>query len=409
MQGRMNMSLEQIGMKQIGSKQIGSKQIGLEQDVAVQATTLLGAKLQTQGARARLQTHDWPPVRDCDGLSHELQAFLALDAKARLDFLAELHADADAHGAFVHLSLGEIYAYLFGYRDGVATAVPDDAVEAALLGAKIGLEREFIDRWVGRIDAPAFETVASAADHLDHLAATNPGVHHPLFHYIEHEAPRAQVEMFLRGEVIRNEVVDDEVALLAFGLQGTQKAVAVANLWDECGRGRLENFHTFWLRRFIGQEPGQWDAFMTLREENPWFAKITSNTNNMLLTRPAYKQMAYGCFMMFESWVEPHFRAIMGAMDRLGDTDNDRRVYFAAHIAVDPRHSKELSDGLRMQTPALDHKRLNDVIRGAHLAVAAGVRQYDHWLRFFKQSGARASDGVQARTPVASASVMEME
>lgn len=405
----MNIALEQDTPVSSGPASNGSALKALEQDVAVQATTLLGAKLQSQGARARLQTHYWPPVRGCDRLSDELQAFLALDEAGRRDFLAELHADADAHGAFVHLGLGEIYAYLFGYRDGVATAVTDDAVEAALLGAKIGLEREFIDRWIGVIDAPVFETVAAAADHLDHLAATNPGVRHPLFHYIEHEAPRAQVEMFLRGEVIRNEVVDDEVALLAFGLQGTQKAVAVANLWDECGRGRLENFHTFWLRRFIGQDPDQWDAFMALREDNPWFAKITSNTNNMLLTRPAYKQMAYGCFMMFESWVEPHFQAIMGAMDRLGDTDNDRRVYFAAHIAVDPRHSKELSDGLRMQTPALDHKRLNDVVRGAHLAVAAGVRQYDHWLRFFKQTGARASDGVQARAPVAGASVMEME
>jgi hypothetical protein len=43
----------------------------------------------------------------------------------------------------------------------------------------------------------------------------------------------------------------NEVALLVFGLQGSQKAVAVANIWDACGRGRLETFHTFWLRRFI--------------------------------------------------------------------------------------------------------------------------------------------------------------
>lgn len=405
----MNTALDRNGSERTGSAQIGLAQAGLEQDVAVQATTLLGAKLQTQGARARLQNHDWPPVHACTTLPEALRAFLALDVIARDALLADMRADADRHGAFVHMSLGEIYAYLFGYRDGVATDAADDALESALLGAKIRLEREFIDHWVGRVDAPVFDSVASAADHLDHLAATNPGVHHPLFHYIEHEAPRAQVEMFLRGEVIRNEVVDDEVALLAFGLQGTQKAVAVANLWDECGRGRLENFHTFWLRRFIGPEPDQWDAFMRLRGENPWFAKITSNTNNMLLTRPAYKQMAYGCFMMFESWVEPHFRAIMGAMDRLGDFDNDRRVYFAAHIAVDPRHSRELSDGLRMQCPALDTRRLNDVVHGAHLAVAAGTRQYDHWLRYFKHAAAHAPDGVQASTPVAGVSVLEME
>ncbi len=372
--------------------------ITLEEDVAVQANTLLGAKMQLQSERAQLQTHYWPPVLACNGLSEALKSFLALDVEARLDFLAHLRADVNHHGKFLHLALGEIYAYLFGYRDGVATLAVDDAIETALLSAKIGLEREFIDRWIGVINAPVFGDVISAANHLDLLAATNPGVHHPLFHYIEHEAPREQVEMFLRGEVIRNEVVDDEVALLVFGLQGSQKAVAAANLWDECGRGRLENFHTYWLRRFIGQD--QWGSFMTLRNENPWFAKITSNTNNMLLTRPAYKQMAYGCFMMFESWVEPHFRAIIGAMDRLGMLDSDQRIYFAAHIAVDPRHSKELSDGLRMQCPALDHKHLNDVVRGAHLAVVAGNRQYDHWLHFFKCSSTAAHDCVQAQTRV---------
>ena len=63
-------------------------------------------------------------------------------------------------------------------------------------------------------------------------------------------------------------------------------------------------------------------------------------------------------------------------------------------------YPKELSDGLRMQCPALDHKHLNDVVRGAHLAVVAGNRQYDHWLRFFKCSSTAAHDCVQAQTRV---------
>ena len=358
--------------------------INIEKNVAAQANTLLSTKIQLQGALSELQTYYWPPVRACDGLSKELQNYLKLNIEERLDFLFFLRKDIDLHGKFLHLALGEIYTYIFGYIDGVATQSTDDAIEASLLSAKIGLEREFIDQWIGKVHTPVFQDVVTAANHLDLLAATNQGVNHQLFHYIEHEAPREHIEMFLRGEVIRNEVVDDEVALLVFGLQGSQKAVAAANLWDECGRGRLENFHTFWLRRFIGQN--QWESFMRLRRENPWFAKITSNTNNMLLTRPAYKQMSYGCFMIFESWVEPHFRAILGAMDRLGVVDSDARIYFSAHIAVDPRHSKELSDGLRMQCPPLDNKHLNDVVRGAHLAIAAGTRQYDHWLRFFKKS-----------------------
>jgi hypothetical protein len=111
---------------------------------------------------------------------------------------------------------------------------------------------------------------------------------------------------------------------------------------------------------------------------------ITSNINNMLLTRPAYKQMAYGCFFVFESWVERHFRALLGAMNRLGINNKDQLVYFDAHVAVDPRHSRELSDGIRLQTPALDTRQITDLVRGAHLAIAAGCKQYDYWLEHFR-------------------------
>lgn len=359
-----------------------SHRADLDKGAEQQAWTVLGSRLSTpvNDTVARLCSRYWPPVQPFAGLRAELRDLLAAGDAERDRLLVGLRDTGDRYGRFLHENLAEIYAYLFGYRDGPCAKNTDDALETVLLGLKIRLEREFIDHWLGDLKVPEFIDQYEAADHLDVLAATNPGVDHPLFVYLRDEAPRDQLEAFLRGETIRNEVVDDEVALLTVGIQGAQKAVVAANLWDECGRGRLENFHTFWLRRLIEASKGGWDEFARLRGENPWFAKITSNTNAMLLTRSAYKQLAYGCFLVFESWVEPHFRQLLVAMDRHGITDQNIRIYFAAHVAVDPRHSRELSDGMRFQRPELSPKEVNDIVRGAHIAAEAGRRQYDRWL-----------------------------
>jgi hypothetical protein len=353
-----------------------------------QTKTLLGSHFieRTSAPLSHLHQRYWPAVPLTKGLPVELSQHLYLPPAARAAALTARRGDGFIYGKFLNESLGEIYAHLFSYRDGVATSKTDDELEISLLAAKIELEREFLDHWLGPVSVPDFTSQEEAANYLDELVQLNTGVDHPLFEFLRNDASQQQLQQFLRGEVIRNEVVDDEVAMLVVGLQGTQKAVAAANLWDECGRGRIENFHTFWLRRLINASDGGWAGFGQERGGNPWFAKITSNINNMLLTRPAYKQKAYGCFLIFESWVAPHFEALLKAMDRFSISDHDIRIYFAAHIAVDPRHAHELSDGIRYQLPKLSPAEIHDIVHGAHMAVAAGCRQYDLWLEFFMKS-----------------------
>ena len=338
------------------------------------------------GEAAALYQNYWPPVEVFEGFDPELAAFVAAPPAEQQAALVALRRDPAAHGRFLHRHLASIYAHWYGYRDGAATRATDDAFELAQFAAKLGLERELFDHWAAPEPQPAFTDQAAAADYLDGLAATNPGVVHPLFDYVRDHATRAQIERFLQCELIRNEVVDDEVALLVVGLQGMQKAIAAANLWDECGRGSLDKFHTYWLRQLLRATDG-WDALYAFRPQHPWFAKFTSNMNAALLTRASRKQMAYGCFLVFESWVEPHFVRILDGMTRVGLLDDDTRLYFAAHVKIDPRHSRELSDGLRMQCPALSPAELHDVVYGAHLAASAGKRQFDHMLDYLRSLG----------------------
>ncbi len=340
---------------------------------------------------ARLYDRYWPPVAEFGGFDVELSEFMAAPAAEQEALLAGLRRSPSEHGRFLHRHLAEIYAHWFGYRDGAFTRRTDDQAEETLFATKIRLERELFDHWATTDPEPTFTSQFEAADYLDELAAANPGVGHSLFEYLRDEAPREQLDRFLQCELIRNEVVDDEVAMLVVGLQGMQKAVAAANLWDECGRGKLENFHTYWLRRLL-QATNGWDALHEFRENHPWFAKFTSNMNAALLTRPSRKLMAYGCFLIFESWVEPHFVRILDGLTRVGVVDDEVRIYFMAHVKIDPRHSRELSDGLRLQRPLLTPSQVRDVVHGAHLASSAGKRQFDHMLTYLKSMN---SEGIQ--------------
>ncbi len=330
-----------------------------------------------------LQDHYWPPVRPFSTLAGQMAAFLVMEASEKATYMSPLRAESDVYGEVLHRFLADIYSYVLGYRDGPCSSQRNDELEVKLLQAKIFLERELLESWLKVAPPPDFvETQEEAAVYLEGLTANNPGVEHPLFGFLEKEASRSTIETFLRCEVVRNEVVDDEVAMLVVGLQGKLKAVAAANLWDECGHGRLQQFHTHWLRRLVAQTAG-WDEIADYRASDlPWFARVTSNVNGALLTRPAHKLRAYGCFLVFESWVAPHFRRVLRGMERVGLDAADTRIYFDAHVRIDPFHSQELLDGIRLQRPQLTLDEVAQVLNGAHIAVAAGSSQYDRMLPY---------------------------
>jgi len=342
-------------------------------------------KLKTlESDRPALQDHAWPPVPPFVQLDPELRDFLAVDRAGREHILAARRADPDAQGRFLHDSLGVIYGYVYGYPDSPCRLRADVDMEAALQTAKLELEQEMIERWLGPRPVPHIRDQQAAVVYLRDFALGNAGVHHRLFDYLRDDVPRHAMIEFLRLEVCRNEVVDDEVALLVCGLQGNMKKVMVSNLWDECGNGQLERFHTYWLRRLI-DGLGDWQDLPTYRMTGkPWFSTITSNSLNSLLTRPAYKLRAYGHFLVTEGWVEPHFERILAGLERVGLGHDDIAVYFQAHCKIDPHHTEEMLEGLQYQVPALSAAEATEVVWGAHLAAAAGLAQYERVLRHLR-------------------------
>jgi Iron-containing redox enzyme len=333
----------------------------------------------------RLQAREWPPLNHFRALPPDFAEFLELGAAEQARYLAERRAGGEEFSQLLHSFLDAVSSYIFGYADSPVAGCLRDELEIRIQQAKIVLERELLEGWLRPLAVPPIDDQRQAREYLLGLAAKNSSLTHPLFPFLREKASPEALRNFLRTEVTRNEVVDDEVAMLLPGLQGAMKLAIASNLWDECGRGRLEHFHTYWLRRLIDAS-GDWDGLKAYRAtERPWFSQITTNVFNVFLTRPGIRLMAYGWFLVNESWVAPHFEDILAGMRRVDLADTDRAMYFTAHRTIDPMHTAELSDALGIQVPALRPSEIALVVGGAHAAVAATTAQYDRMLQYVRR------------------------
>jgi hypothetical protein len=332
-----------------------------------------------------LQAHLWPPVPPFERMAPEFAAFMRASTEEQRRQLAALRETA-RYLQVINEHLGVISAYLFSYHDSPLYLATDDDFEIDLQRAKIVLEREVLDHWLPVTSIKSDFDQATAVEALTVLAFDNPGIEHPLFDYLEHEASAEAMKIFLRNEVCRNEVVDDEIAVTSTGLQGVMKLTVCANLWDEVGRGRLDGFHTYWLRRLVaGFE--DWSELIAYRtNDKPWFTMITTNVFNVLLTRPGLKFRRFGWFALNEAWVARHFAKLLRGMARVGlGHSDDIGIYFSAHESIDPRHTRELLEAFRAQEPRLSDAEATEVVRGAHMSLAASLAQYDRVLGYMRE------------------------
>ncbi|MBC3840408.1 hypothetical protein GXW82_09790 [Streptacidiphilus sp. 4-A2] len=116
---------------------------------------------------------------------------------------------------------------------------------------------------------------------------------HPLFEFIRDEASRAQIERFLQCELIRNEVVDDEVALLVVGLQGMQKAVAARTCGTSAGAQAGELPHLL-AAPAAGGDRGRLQKLDDYRDGHPG-SPSSPRTQRGHAHPASRKMMAYGC------------------------------------------------------------------------------------------------------------------
>ena len=337
------------------------------------------------GTSKKNRVNYWPVVAKFDGFSDSLQSLLQLDnAQLKAHFTSLHQSNFEEYSQLVMKSLGTIYAGYFGYQDSPFENA-DDELYLALIRLKLFLEHEML----GNIIKPqALPQINSAEEFYEYLAPhikETSGAHTKFFDFVAQEMTLEQMREFLLIEVIRNEVVEDEVAMIIPGLGGhALKQAMASNLWDECGSGNIDNFHTTWLYELIEAE-NAWEKIIEYRKTKPWFTGIASNSFNSLLTGHKKKLRSFGHFLVTEAWVFPHFVKIIEGMNRLGIDDNRIRIYFNMHIKIDPHHAEEMLTSILQNKPALGSEQLIEILQGAHQAFAAGSLMYEKLLNHFKK------------------------
>ncbi len=222
---------------------------------------------QPTAQTAPLQEHEWPPVVPFSEFSPEFAHFLQAPSEQQQAYLSDLLTHGwDKSGEFLNQALATIYAYIYGYPDSPCYRRTNPGLEIQLQRAKIMLEEAYLHQWLPIDQIPKFDDATRAAAYLEQYVVANSGVTHALYDYLCDEASPAAIRTFLRLEVCRNEVVDDEVARLVCGLQGHLKRMVSANLWDECGQGELTRFHTYWLRRLLDHTE-DWHGLTQYRQQ----------------------------------------------------------------------------------------------------------------------------------------------
>lgn len=327
----------------------------------------------------------WPPVNKFSECSKELSAFLMMSQEDIQNKLYNMRSNKVIHREVVMNVLNTIYSNYFGAKDAPCYSNSfDNITQTNFMKVKLELEDELIDYILSdTLEYKGALTTQDVVQYLVTFVQTNKGVLHPFFSFAEESMTKSQWREFLMIEVIRNEVVDDEVAMMIPGLQHSLKQVMSSNLWDECGNGNIDGFHTTWLRRLLDYED-LWEELYEYRKTKPWFTSLTSNSLNSLLTAPNKTYAAYGHFLITEGWVCPHFEKMLRGLKRVGLDSEDTLIYFKKHIALDPQHTKEMLEGVLTMSPELNENFLKDIVCGAHQAAAAGSLMYDSLLKYFK-------------------------
>lgn len=343
-------------------------------------------KLSNIGASNYAKHEAWPAIAAFNDYHESIKELINLSGQELGEKLNQLQkTDVSKCCELIMNALCTIYSIYFRYSDSPFTDELDEYTFLELMRLKIYLEKEMINKIFSNIESAPLESYSSVQACYEYLAkysSENLGKTHVFFDFVSEEMTYNQMREFLFNEVIRNEIVDDEIALMIPGLQHAMKQVIVSNLWDECGQGKIDNFHTTWLRRLLNSIDAK-DEIKHYRKIRPWFTACTSNSFNSLLTSPAGLYAAYGHFLITESWVPLHFSKIIQGMNRLGMTNKNTQIYFTAHINIDKYHATEIIHGILNQNPSLTFYQLRNLVRGACQAVVAGKVMYDHLLNYF--------------------------
>jgi|HubBroStandDraft_2_1064218.scaffolds.fasta_scaffold116611_2 hypothetical protein len=208
---------------------------------------------------------------------------------------------------------------------------------------------------------------------FEHLEATGPGQHDPLFDWLETSATREAMTWFLAQEVAGEAGFEDLVALTQVKMPMRAKLELARNYWDEMGQGQASAMHGPMLSR-LADELG----IASRPEDVVWESLALSN---LMIGMAVHRRHAYrsiGALGVIELTAPGRARKVNEGLKRVG-LGGEARRYYALHSTLDLKHSEAWNREILRPLVAADRRIARPIAEGALARLSAGARCFDRY------------------------------
>ena len=210
----------------------------------------------------------------------------------------------------------------------------------------------------------------------------HPVFNHPLFDYLNHEANLEDIRTFVLSESVLNLEFFDYLALSIIGVSDEAKAEIIANLWDEAGRGNVQQFHTNLFRKLLTALDLKYKRKMII-DHMSWEGLAGINLFSCF-SLYAYNKTKYFGLLAATEMLDPfHYEKVINGMVRVFPRNALNHIYYIEHKSIDIEHANGWLSKIIIPELKKHPKKTKDFWLGFYLRLNSAQKYYDCLLQRF--------------------------
>lgn len=276
----------------------------------------------------------------------------------------------------IHLYLNSIY-YLLMYNHEEKVSLSDREIAAfkSIENAWMEHEKSLI---LNRYDC--FKKVNRIED-VEVMLKVHPAYHHPLFDFLKQEANRRDIQHLIWNDSILNIEFFDYLALAIVGVSDRIRLEILNNLWDEAGRGSIENFHTTLFERLMNHCGLLYNRDRVIAQMS-WEGLAGLNVFSHLALYSHHKMKYFGLLAATEMLDPPHYvQLLRGITHATAKVALDFELY-QKQTTLNGEHAKRWLRNVVLPELMRCPDNTIDFWMGFYLRLDSAERYYDNMLQF---------------------------
>ncbi len=277
----------------------------------------------------------------------------------------------------VHLMLNRHY-YNLVYNQNENHAIDPEVVRRFKQIECVWIEHEKSE-CLNRYDCS--RRINNAADIVSALRE-HPVFNHAIFHYLRCEATLEDVKIYILNDSVLNLEFFDYLSLSIVGVSGIAKAEIIKNMWEEAGRGNIEEFHTTQFKKIMHSLGLHYKRDVIL--ENMTWEGLSGINLFSHLSLYSYNKMKYFGLMAATEMLDPtHYHLLIQALDRVQKSQHIEKQYYIEHESIDVVHAAGWINNVILPMLEISPDKVGEFWLGFYLRLDSLQRYYDRMLEQF--------------------------